>query len=176
MAASQAMISLMHLSFMQVLGIAVAVSTMVGRYVGAGDLPAAERSHSTGMYLGVGFSVAAGAVFLSAPEPFLRIFTDDAAVLTLGGPLLAIGAAFQVCDAVGVLSGGALRGAGDTRWPFIVQTLLAWGVFLPAAYVGARLLDGGLAGAWSGGVAYVALLGIALHWRFRSGAWKAVRI
>jgi len=176
MAASQAMISLMHLSFMQVLGIAVAVATLVGRYVGAGDLEAAERSHTTGVCLGVGVSVAAAALFLSAPALFLRIFTDDAAVLTVGGPLLAIGAAFQVCDAVGVLSGGALRGAGDTRWPFIAQTLLAWAVFLPAAYVGGRVLDGGLAGAWSGGVAYVALLGIALQWRFRSGAWKRVRI
>ena len=176
MAASQAMISLMHLSFMQVLGIAIAVSTLVGRYIGAGDLPAAERSHSTGVYLGVGLSVGAAALFLSAPQLFLRIFTDDTAVLTLGAPLLAIGAAFQICDAVGVLSGGALRGAGDTRWPFIVQTLLAWGVFLPAAYVGGRLLDGGLAGAWTGGVVYVAVLGIALQWRFRSGAWKRVRI
>ena len=75
-----------------------------------------------------------------------------------------------------MLSGGALRGAGDTRWPFIVQTALAWGFFLPAAYVGGVVLDGGLTGTWLGGVAYVAVLGLALHWRFRTGAWKRVRI
>src|SRR5262249_42928100 len=45
MAASQALISLMHLSFMQVVGISIAMSTLVGRYIGAGDLAAAERSH-----------------------------------------------------------------------------------------------------------------------------------
>jgi MATE family multidrug resistance protein len=176
MAASQSLLSLMHLSFMQVVGVSIAVSTLVGRYVGAGDLAAAERSHATALRLGVALSIAAGLVFLSAPELCLRIFTDDPDVLTLGVPLLAVGAAFQVADAVGVLSGGALRGAGDTRWPFIVQTALAWGFFLPVAYVGGIVLDGGLTGAWLGGVAYVAVLGLVLRRRFRSGAWKRVRI
>lgn len=176
MAASQSLLNLMHLSFMQVVGVSIAVSTLVGRYVGAGDLAAAARSHDTGVRLGVVLSIAAGLVFLSAPELCLRIFTDDTDVLALGSPLLAVGAAFQVADAIGVLSGGALRGAGDTRWPLIVQTALAWGFFLPAAYVGAIVLDGGLTGAWLGGVAYVAVLGFVLRRRFRSGAWKRVRI
>jgi MATE family multidrug resistance protein len=176
MAASQSLISLMHLSFMQVVGISIALSTLVGRYVGAGDVLAAERSHATGVRLGVVLSLATGAIFLSMPELCLRIFTDDAEVLALGAPLLAVGAAFQVADALGVLSAGALRGAGDTRWPFVVQTALAWGLFLPAAYLGGFVLDGGLTGAWLGGVVYVAILGLALRARFRFGAWKRVRI
>lgn len=176
MAASQALLSLMHLSFMQVVGISIAVSTLVGRYIGSGDLAAAERSHATGVRLGSALSVAVACIFLVAPEQCLRIFTADLDVLALGTPLLAVGAAFQVADGFGVLSSGALRGAGDTRWPFLVQTALAWGVFLPAAYAGGILLGGGLTGAWLGGVAYVAVLGIALQWRFRSGAWKRLRI
>lgn len=176
MAASQSLISLMHLSFMQVVGIAIAVSTLVGRHVGGGDFAAAERSHDSAVRLGLALSIAAALVFLSMPELCLRIFTDDPEVLSLGGPLLAVGAAFQIADAVGVLAGGALRGAGDTRWPFIVQTALAWGFFLPAAYLGGVVLGGGLTGTWLGGVAYVTVLGLALRWRFRSGAWKRVRI
>jgi MATE family, multidrug efflux pump len=176
MAASQALISLMHLSFMQVVGISIAVSTLVGRYVGAGDFAAAARSYATGVRLGLGLSMAAAAVLLSMPELCVRLFTDDADVLSLGAPLLTVGAIFQVCDALGVLSGGALRGAGDTRWPFLVQAALAWAFFLPAAYLGGIILGGGLTGAWSGGVAYVAVLGLALRRRFRSGAWKRMRI
>jgi MATE family multidrug resistance protein len=176
MAASQALLSLMHLSFMQVVGIAIAVSTLVGRYIGAGDYDAAERSHDTAMRLAISLSVAVGVIFLAVPQHCLRIFTDDADVLSLGVPLLAVGALFQVADAVGVLSGGALRGAGDTRWPFFVQTALAWGLFLPAGYLGGIVLDGGLTGAWLGGVLYVAVLGVALRWRFRSGAWRHVKI
>src|SRR5262249_62038124 len=67
-AASQAMISLMHLSFMQVLGVAIAVSTLVGRYVGAGDFSAAERSHDTAVRVGGGVSGAGGSGFMSGPR------------------------------------------------------------------------------------------------------------
>ena len=176
MAASQALLSLMHLSFMQVVGVQMAVATLVGRYVGAGDPAAARRSHASALWLGIGMSVAVAALFLAVPELCLRLFVHDPEVLRLGVPLLAVGAAFQVIDAVGVLNGGALRGAGDTRWPFVVQTLLAWGLFLPAAWVGGALLDGGLLGAWWGGVVYVTALAAALHWRFLGGAWQQVRI
>lgn len=176
MAASQALLSLMHLSFMQVVGVQMAVATMVGSYVGAGDVLAARHSRRSALQLGVGLALAVAVLFVVAPELCLRLFVTDETVLRLGAPLLAVGAVFQICDAVAVLNGGALRGAGDTRWPFAVQTLLAWGLFLPAAYVGGPLLDGGLTGAWLGGVVYVAALGIALHWRFQSGAWEAARI
>jgi Na+-driven multidrug efflux pump len=154
----------------------MAVATMVGRYVGAGDLTAARRSLGSALRVGVGLSLLVAGLFVIAPELCLRLFVSDETVLRLGAPLLAVGAAFQVCDAFGVLNGGALRGAGDTRWPFVVQTLLAWGLFLPAAWLGGTWLDAGLTGAWMGGVVYVAALGLALHWRFQSGAWQAVRI
>ena len=176
MAASQALLSLMHLSLMQVVGVQMAVATLVGRYIGAGDLVAARRSLASGLRVGVGLSMLVAAMFVVVPGPCLRLFVSDEAVLRLGAPLLAVGAAFLVCDAYGVLIGGALRGAGDTRWPFVVQTLLAWGVFLPAAYAGASLLGAGLTGAWSGGVVYVAVLGLALQWRVQSGAWERARI
>ena len=42
-------------------------------------------------------------------------------VLALGRPLLLLGAFFQLADAVAIISEGALRGAGDTRWPFAVE-------------------------------------------------------
>lgn len=176
MAASQALLSLMHLSFMQVVGVQMAVTTLVGRYLGAGDAAAARRSLGSALRVGIGLSTLVAALFVAAPDHCLRLFVSDEAVLRLGGPLLAVGAAFLVCDAWGVLVGGALRGAGDTRWPFVVQTLLAWGLFLPAAYAGASLAGGGLTGAWAGGVLYVAVLSLVLHWRFQGGAWERARI
>jgi len=176
MAATQAMISLMHLSLMVIVGVQVAVATLVGRYIGAGDLTAAARSRDSALRLGLTLSVVAAALYLIAPDACLRLFTSDAEVLRLGAPLLLVGAAFQISDALGVLNGGALRGAGDTRWPFAVQTLLAWGLFLPAAWLFGTALGGGLTGAWVGAVVYVVALGFALHWRFSSGAWRRIRI
>lgn len=176
MAASQAFIMLLSLSFMQAIGISVAASTLVGRYVGAGDTEAASRSFRSSIFMGAILAAAVGALFVALPGPLLRIFTDDPTVVKLGVPLLTIGALFQFFDAGGIIAEGALRGAGDTRWPFLVHTALGWGFFLPLAYLIGVVLDGGLTGAWVGGTFYVALLSSVLVWRFRSGAWRHVRI
>jgi len=97
-------------------------------------------------------------------------------VLALGLPLLAVGAAFQLCDAVGIVTAGALRGAGDTRWPFLAQTGMAWGLFLPLGWAGGVLLGGGVSGAWIGATLYAIALAWVLVARFRSGAWRGISI
>jgi len=176
MAASQAFIALLSLSFMQASGLSIAAATLVGRYVGASDPAAAERSFRTALGLAAALGATVGALFLTVPDPLFRLFTRDDAVLQLGGPLLALGAGFQFLDALGIVASGALRGAGDTRWPFLAQAGLAWLLFLPAAYVLGVALGGGLRGAWTGGLLYVAALAAAFLWRFRMGTWRQIRI
>lgn len=176
MAASQVLITLLHLSFMQALGISVAAQTLVGRYMGASDLASAVRSHQTALRLGIGVAVAVGALFMAVPERLIGIFTDDPAVIAFGRPLLALGAGFQFLDAVGIIANGSLRGAGDTRWPFWVQTGLAWFLFLPAAYLFGVVLGGELTGAWIGGCVYLAVLSSVFVLRVRSEAWQQIRI
>ena len=134
MAASQAFISLLSLSFMQASGLSVAAATLVGRYVGrvTRRRPSAASARRSGPG-GARRDVAL--LFLPYPSALLGLFSEDASVLALGGPLLALGAGFQLLDALGIADTGALRGAGDTRWPFLVQAALAWFVFLPAAWI-----------------------------------------
>ncbi|HXQ21851.1 MAG TPA: MATE family efflux transporter [Candidatus Acidoferrales bacterium] len=176
MAASQAMIQLLSLSFMQAFGISIASGALVGRYIGAADLASAERSHRSAMQLGLALAVLVALIFLAIPDTLLSIFTRDPVVVVLGRRLLALGAVFQLLDAIGIVAGGSLRGAGDTRWPFMVQTMLAWCVRLPLVYVLAVVLGRGVIGAWLGELGYVAVLGSVWLLRFRAGAWREIRI
>jgi MATE family multidrug resistance protein len=176
MAASQSMLQLLSVSFMQAYAISLAAGTLVGRYIGARELDASERSYRSAQWLGLGVSAIVAVLFVSAPELLLSIFTDDPRVLELARPLLALGAFFQVIDAVGIVAGGSLRGAGDTQWPFAVQATLAWALRLPAVYVFAIWLQGGVFGAWIGELTYVFVLSLALVLRFRAGHWRTVRI
>jgi len=176
MAASQAFVMLLSLSFMQAHGIEIAASTLVGRYVGSGEPDSAVRSLRSALQIGAILAGAIALAFLAIPELLLRIFTDDPAIVALGKPLLALGALFQLFDAGAIITQGALRGAGDTRWPFVVHVLLGWGLLLPAAWAFGVLLEGGLTGAWLAGLLQVAALAAILGWRFRSGAWRHIRI
>jgi MATE family multidrug resistance protein len=176
MAASQAFIMLLSLSFMQAVGISIASSTLVGRYVGAAEPAAAIRSFQASIGMGVALALVVAVIFIVLPDPLLRIFTDDEAVIELGRPLLRLGALFQLFDAVAIISEGALRGAGDTRWPFAMEIALGWGLFLPLAYLLGVVLEGGLTGAWIGALIHITVLGGVLFWRFRSNAWQRIRI
>ncbi|MBW2231540.1 MAG: MATE family efflux transporter [Deltaproteobacteria bacterium] len=176
LAASQAFIALLSLSFMQASGLGIALSTLVGRYIGANDTASAERSFRSARVLTLALSGIVAVLFVAIPEQLMRIFSDDPEVLALGGPLLLVGAVFQFFDAFGIMADGALRGAGDTRVPFLVRFLLAWGLFVPLAWWLGVYLEGGLTAAWLGGSVYVLVLSTYLVWRFQSGAWRHIRI
>ncbi|MDJ0848492.1 MAG: MATE family efflux transporter [Myxococcota bacterium] len=176
MAASQAFVMLLSLSFMQAIGISIAAQTLVGRYKGAGDPEAARRSYASSLGLGVSVATVVAVLFVAAPGALLGIFTDDPTVVALGRPLLLVGALFQLCDAVAIISQGALRGAGDTRWPFAVETALGWLVFVPLAYGLGVTLELGLTGAWTGGLIAIALQAAVLAHRFHQGPWETLQI
>ena len=176
MAASHAMVQLLSLSFMQAVGIAIASGALVGRYVGARDLEAAARSHRSALKLGVALAVVVAALFLGAPGFLLHLFTDDPEVLVVGRPLLVLGAVFQLMDALGIIANGSLRGAGDTRWPFLVHATLAWALRIPLVYLMAVVLSGGVLGAWLGELGYITVLSAVFLARFHQGRWRTLRI
>jgi len=176
MAASQAFIQLLSLSFMQAVGISIATTTLVGRYIGAQQLEFVAKSLRSSMILGSALAAFIAALFMLIPTLLLGIFSSDPRVLAYGGPLLVVGAFYQFFDAIAIVSDGALRGAGDTRWPFVARCLISWLVFLPLAYVFAVPIGWGLTGAWIGGLISMILLALFLVFRFRSGAWRKIRI
>jgi multidrug resistance protein, MATE family len=176
MAASQAMLQLLSLSFQQAYAIALGAGTLVGRYLGAADPEAVQRSYRSAFQLMSGLCAGVAILFVAAPEVLMRLFSSDTQVLALARPLLVLGAAFQVIDAIGIVAGGCLRGAGDTRWPFAVQATLAWAVRLPLVWLFAIRLEGGVLGAWIGELGYLSVLMIALLHRFRAGRWKSLKL
>ena len=176
MAASQAFINLVSLSFMQMLGLSAAATTLVGRYIGERDLAAARRSYRSAIGLGVGVAAVLALVFVAARRPLMGLFSVDPEVIRLGAGLVIVGSIFQIPDAVAIITNGALRGAGDTRWPFALQTFTAWCIFLPLGYLFGVVLGGGVIGAWMAGIAELSILSVGLVWRFRSGHWTRMRI
>ena len=176
MAASQAFMALLSLSFMQASGLGIAVATLVGRYIGSGDQDHAEKSFRSGMALSLIISGSVALLFLGVPDQLVRIFSDDPEVIRMGSSILVIGAALQFFDAFGIVADGALHGAGDTRVPFLARFVLAWVLFLPLAWYFAFHLEGGLLGAWIASAIHLFLLAIYLIWRFQSGAWRRIKI
>ena len=176
MAASHAFIQLLSLSFMQAVGISIATTTLVGRYIGAQQFDFVTKSLRSSMLLGSLLAAFIAILFVLIPNLLLGIFSTSPDVLRYGAPLLVVGAFYQFFDAIAIVSDGALRGAGDTRWPFVARSVVSWLIFLPLAYLFAFRFDWGLTGAWNGGLIAMILLAAILVYRFHSGAWREIRI
>jgi MATE family multidrug resistance protein len=110
------------------------------------------------------------ALFVIAPTPLLRIFTDDPVVLSIGVTVLLLCAAFQFFDGFQAVATGALRGLGNTRTPMLVNFVGHWLIGLPIAYALCFPWGWGVVGLWSGLSLSLMLIGLTLliEWYRRS--------
>ena len=167
-AANQIALGLASFSFMGALGVSQATSVRVGMCIGEGSTARARRAGFTGIALGLGYMSAWALIFAVAPHALARLFSSDENVIGAALPLIRLAAIFQIGDAAQVVAGGALRGAGDTRWPLLANLVAHWLIAFPIAWVCAFKLGMGAAGLWWGLVAGLWTIGSALVFRFGS--------
>ncbi len=72
--------------------------------------------------------------------------------------------------------GGALRGAGDTRFPLLTVVVGFYVARLGFAWLASHVLQLSLAWVWGALVGDYLLRAVLKAWRFRSGAWKRARV
>jgi MATE family multidrug resistance protein len=174
-AAHQVAINLASLTFMVPLGISGAATVLVGHAVGRGDVPAARRAAWAALVCGSVFMAGTALVMLAAPRPLAALYTADAGVIALASVLLPIAGAFQIFDGLQVVSLGILRGAGDTRAPFLIGMLGFWLLGFPVSlWLGFRT-SLGAAGLWWGFVVGLGAVAVLLLVRLRSRLRRAVR-
>ncbi len=137
-------------TYMVPLGVSAAAAVSVGHAVGAGDAPRARRAGWLALGLGVSFMLMAAVVFVAAPGPLIRLYTDDPRVLAVGPGLLGLAAAFQIFDGIQTVSTGALRGLGETRVPMFANLLGYWVLGLPLGFSLCFWLKWGIYGMWIG--------------------------
>lgn len=165
---------IMSLSFLPGWGFAVAATALVGQGLGANDPRRAQESADASFRLALGVMLVMGAALYFLAEPLLRIFTSDPGVIAASISAIHIAAFAQPAMAASFVFSGALRGAGDTRATLIVTAASIWTVRLGVAYLGARVLGWGLAGAWLGILADFSVRATFFWLRFRSGKWQKI--
>jgi multidrug resistance protein, MATE family len=179
LAAMNAVILLNTVSFMPAFGVASAGAILVGHAIGAGRPDEVPRAVRVTLQVAVTWQGLVGLTYLAVPGLLMAPFARgaEAAELTaVGVRMLLVSAAWQVFDATATTLAEALRAAGDTLFPTLARLLISWLVFAPGAYLCATRLHWTEVGstAWLAG--YLALLAAVLAWRYRSGAWRRVRL
>jgi putative MATE family efflux protein len=164
-------VTLLSFSFLVGWGFSIAASTLVGQNLGAGDPAGATRSGWRALRLAMVAQIAFGLTIVLLARPLARFMIDDPDVVELTVTFIYILGSVQPLMAVEYAMGGALRGAGDTRFPLFA-------VF--AGLIGARVTLAslfawyGLPVQWIFGalIADYIVKATLLTLRFRSGRWK----
>lgn len=135
-AANQITLTLESISFMPGWGFAVAATTLVGNKVGEKDFKKAKEYAYTCTILGIGVMLLFSFLFLVIPTQLTSLFiaSSETAVISLGTACLMVAAFEQPTMAVSMIMGGALKGFGDTKTPFVVAFVTSWFIRLPLVY------------------------------------------
>jgi MATE family multidrug resistance protein len=157
---------------MGALGVSGATAVRVGNAVGAGR--SARPAGVLGIGLGAAVMSVGAIVFLAFPRFLVSAFTSDPRVIAIGVDLVRIAALFQLFDGVQAVAAGALRGAGDVRFPFLANVVAHWFVGFPVALTFGFALHLGAPGMWWGLTAGLVGVSTALALRFASISRRAI--
>jgi len=163
------------LCFVPMIGLNIGVMSMIGRFVGAGDMHRANQVIAAGLVVAVTYSGILGLLFINYRGPMVEIFstpTGDFSEISNLASYMMIGlSTYVIADATSLIAGGALRGAGDTRWLMITSISLHW-LMLIAQYFIIMVFDYGPKASWWVFVAMImALAGIYLY-RLQGDVWR----
>ena len=176
LAAHQIGLRVQSFAFMPGFGFAAAAAALVGQGLGRGDPRIAERNGWAAIGLGavamVGLSVP---LFLLA-EPLAGLFTDSPEALALGTTWIHVLVLAMPAIALHFGAAGALKGAGDTRWPLAVSFVGLWLVRLPLAWWLGVQMGWGMAGVWAGYVLEYYGRAVVTTWRYARGRWKTTTV
>ncbi|MBI4766220.1 MAG: MATE family efflux transporter [Deltaproteobacteria bacterium] len=182
LAATNIALNINLLAFMPMMGVGMAVMTLVGQYQGKKRADLAEKSvyscfHLTNLYM-----ITLAALYVIIPELFLWPFgirSDPGSFAQIEKAvivLLRFVAIYSLFDGFNIVFASGVKGAGDTRFVLMmIFGLSLFGLALPAymAMVPFRL---GLMAAWTIMTIYVILLSFAFLFRFLSGKWKTMLV
>lgn len=160
-------INIAALTYMVPLGVSAAAAVRVGQAIGRGDMADARRQAMAAIVVGATFMSIMALLLLTLPKVIARLYTVDAAVVAVAAQLLPLAGLFQVFDGVQVTIIGALRGAGDTRTPFLVNLMGYWVVGIPISVLLGFPLGMQTVGVWWGLVVGLALVAVVLAIRLR---------
>jgi putative MATE family efflux protein len=169
--------SIFNVSIVPGMGMSLAIITVIGQCVGAGEYGQASRYLKKLMFVTYISMIAVNLPILLFPRFIAGWFplSDEATSIAIRlMPILAI-----FCMTVWPLSfafPNILRAAGDARFTMIVSASSMWAIRLGFSYLLVNQFHLGLPGIWYGMLMDWVVRSVFFQLRYRSGRWKTMTV
>ncbi len=170
-----------NVSYIPLVGIEVAVTSLVGRYMGAKDVDTAIRSANSAFKTGLLYSSVVLVLFVFFPHQLVQVFKPAGAssvfeeAIPLAVSMIRIAALYVLVEAAIATLVGVLRGAGDTRWSMIASVILHY-VMAGGLYLVLKVFKMPALFGWSVVVFAFMLFSVVFYLRYRGGKWKNIQM
>jgi putative MATE family efflux protein len=159
------------------MGLSMAISTLAGQNIGAGNVQRAAKVAKLGASLGFGILTAIGIVIYFTATPLVSFFVpDDAAVIKGGANFLRI-----MCLSWGFMGlqlslTGVLRASGNMVTAMVLTLVSQWVLQFPLAYILSHHGNLGADGIWWAFPVSNIIIALVTLAVFSKGDWKKKRL
>jgi len=167
------------LSFIPMIGLNVGVISLIGRFVGARDMARANEVMTAAFAVALAYSAVLAIVYITFRYPLVEVFApprgDFTAIRELSAFMMIGLSSYVMADAVILVSGGVLRGAGDTRWLMVASVSLHWAMLVAQFFI-IRVFEFSPRVSWIAFVALVLAIALVYALRLRGGYWRDPKV
>ncbi len=160
------------LSFMPGFAFGTSATILFGQSLGGKRPDLAVKYISLTNRMGSAVMLFMSLLLFFGSTAIMGLFTPDQEVIGLGSILLKILAVIQIPQVIAMVYSGALRGAGDTKSPFLISLMSMWGVRIVGALICVQLLDLGLPAVCVCMCTDNVVRCVLFHLRYQAGSWN----
>jgi MATE family multidrug resistance protein len=181
MAATTMAFNVNAIAFIPLVGISIAVSTLVAQQLMHQRADLAVRATWNGVLWAFVYSIGFGIGYLFYPDLLTAGYAAGSNSGTMNELrattviLFRFAAAYCLFDAMQIVFVGAIKGAGDT-WFVLVSSMVVAMTAVFIGVIGEHFFHGGLYWWWSVITGWICVLGLLFCARFLQGHWKTMRV
>ena len=168
--------NIQSLTFMSGMAFQNSATTLMGQSLGRRRLDMADNYTRMTRNISFWISCIIGVILALFGGQIVNIYNSTPEIVEMGGKLLAIVAITQPFQSSQFVTTGALRGAGDTKYPAVVIFICTLIVRSVLGYIFVVQLDMGLIGAWFAIVVDQLLKTAMIFARYNTGKWRFFKL
>ena len=163
------------LSFIPMIGLNVGVISLIGRFVGARDMERTNEVMAAAFAVALAYGAVLATLYITSRYPLVEVFAppsgDFSAIRELSAFMMIGLSSYVLADAVILVSGGVLRGAGDTRWLMVASVSLHWAMLVAQFFI-IRVFELSPKVSWIALVAMILAIALVYALRLKGGRWR----
>ncbi|MBQ2382546.1 MAG: MATE family efflux transporter [Oscillospiraceae bacterium] len=151
-------------------------SILVGWAVGRGDHEEADRLCRFSLRCSFLIAMAVLGVLVLVREPLMDLFTNDPAIIALGGSVIIANVVLEAGRSRNLVLVSALRAAGDVKFPLYIGLFSMWLFSVGFSWLLGIQLGFGLVGIWLGLGLDECFRAIGMQLRWKTGKWTTLAV